>query len=106
MSDVNCPYCGASQEIDHINGNRDDNRKCNLRVVNRQVNMKNKRVQRNSTTGVTGVSLKSKAKKYTAAIKVNMESVFLGQYEDKWDAICARMSANNKYAFHKNHGRL
>lgn len=93
-------------EIDHVNGDRDDNRQCNLRAVATQTNLKNKRTQRNSTTGVNGVSFKAKPQKYAAYVKVSGKDIFLGQFEDKWDAICVRMSANNKYNFHKNHGRL
>lgn len=101
--------CGLDiegKDIDHINGVRYDNRLSNIRVVDRKVNLKNKRIQKNSSTGVTGVSFKSKPQKYAAAIKVNSVDIFLGQFFDKWDAICARMSANNKYGFHRNHGRL
>jgi hypothetical protein len=43
------------QYIDHINGKTFDNRKNNLRVVNKSQNAMNKGLQNNNTSGVTGV---------------------------------------------------
>lgn len=90
--------------VDHIDGDRSNNKLSNLRVVTSQENMKNKRVQANSKTGVNGVSFKPNGK-YRAYIKVDGVLISLGSHSNKWDATCARMSANNKYGFHVNHGR-
>jgi len=50
-------------EIDHINGNRTDNRWSNLRGVSSTVNKQNKRrPQSNNKSGFLGVSLKSSRK--------------------------------------------
>lgn len=43
-------------EIDHINGDRADNRITNLRVVNRKQNTKNQKKRSNNTSGVTGIT--------------------------------------------------
>lgn len=43
-------------DMDHVNGERLDNRLCNLREATRQQNCANRRNGRNNTTGVKGVS--------------------------------------------------
>ena len=90
--------------VDHIDGDRTNNSIKNLRAVSASENMKNKRISKNSTTGVNGVSLKSNGR-YRAYIKVDGSLISLGSHTNKWEAICARMSANNTYGFHANHGR-
>ena len=50
---VDCP---KGLEVDHINLNTLDNRMCNLRIVTHQQNQCNQPVQKNNTSGVSGVS--------------------------------------------------
>ncbi len=47
----------GNKQVDHINGNRYDNRISNLRIVSQSENMRNIIKQSNNTTGITGVSL-------------------------------------------------
>ena len=57
--------------VDHINHNRLDNRKCNLRVCTQQQNQFNRRPKSDSRTGYKGVkicTLDSGKKKYKASI--------------------------------------
>lgn len=49
-------FAQQGQEIDHINGNRLDNRKCNLRFVTRQQNLYNKKKRNNTSSIYKGVS--------------------------------------------------
>lgn len=44
--------------IDHINGDKSDNRYINLRPINRMNNRRNSKVRSNNTSGITGVSLR------------------------------------------------
>ena len=92
-------------DIDHINQNRLDNRIDNLRVVDQKENQRNRRLSKNNTSGVCGVGWLKVEGKWGAQIKVNGKVIRLGCSIDKFEAICARMSANNKYGFHANHGR-
>jgi len=92
-------------EVDHINGNRTDNRLCNLRNVTRQENARNRCKSKNNTSGVVGVSWHILRNKWQAHIVVNNERLHLGNFNNKEDAIAARKAAEVKHGFHKNHGR-
>lgn len=69
------------QEIDHINGNRLDNRRENLRFCNSYQNHQNKH-SRNSTSGYKGVSWNKYHKKYRVRLSPKAGDVFLGYFTD------------------------
>ena len=92
-------------QIDHINGVRDDNRLVNLRDVSPRVNSQNKRMDAKNVSGANGVCFNKARHKWRANIKVNRKNIYLGYFEDWFDAVCARKSADNLYGFHINHGR-
>lgn len=92
-------------QVDHINHVRDDNRLCNIRLVDNTINSRNAPIGKNNTTGVCGAYVdKRRVKKYCAEIKVNRVKKFLG-YFDTLDeaAAAARREAELKYGFHSNH---
>ena len=91
--------------IDHINGNRKDNRICNLRDVPHAENCRNQPLSRASTTGFTGVSFNRERNKYDAHIVVNGKTMHLGKFASLADARRARQQANARHGFHDNHGR-
>lgn len=95
-----------SSGIDHIDGNGLNNSKSNLRLADQSVNLKNKSIDRSSKTGVHGVGFYTPRGKYRARCMVDKKEIHLGYFDDLFEAICARKSANNKYGFHKNHGRV
>jgi len=90
--------------IDHINQDSLDNKISNLRDVDYIENGKNRKKNINNASGVAGVCWFNRTKKWRAQIIANKKYIHLGYFEDKFEAICARMSANNKHGFLKNHG--
>lgn len=80
-------------EIDHINGNRADNRICNLRDVDHRMNTENRRsAQRRSTTGFLGVALHQSGR-FRARIRVAGKSKSLGLYDTPEAAHAAYVDA-------------
>ncbi len=92
-------------QIDHINHNRSDNRLCNLREADNTTNHKNRTINKNNTSGITGVYWNKNHKKWRAKIIVSGKNIHLGLFTDKNEAICARLHANRLYKFHANHGK-
>lgn len=89
------PPSGVS--IDHINGNKFDNRKCNLREVTQTQNCYNKPLSSKNKSGVTGVFWHSKKNKWLVNISHNNQSVYIGLYEKFEDAVQARYEAEDMY---------
>lgn len=94
------------KEIDHENHIRHDNRWRNLREVTRQTNQRNASKRKDNTSGLTGVRLHKQIQQWTAQITVNRKQIHLGLFEEWWDAACARKAAENKFCFHRNHGKM
>jgi hypothetical protein len=92
--------------IDHINGQRTDNRIENLRLVSVTENNRNARLQHLNRSGLHGVYFLKDSLTYRATIGVNAELLRLGQFKSLLDAAAARKSAELKHGFHPNHGRV
>ena len=72
----------AGFETDHINGNKLDNRLCNLRIATRDQNMYNKRAYKNNTSGYKGVCWKKENERWVAQINIGRKRVCLGYFDD------------------------
>ena len=79
------------QFVDHINKNRADNRKQNLRCCNRAENDRNRRPYSTNTSGVSGVYFDKQRGRWTASISYNKKRLFIGRFANKEDAIRARL---------------
>ena len=91
--------------VDHINGDKKDNRSINLRAVTKRENMKNTKKRSDNESGVVGVSWYAATDKWEAFINSSDGRVRLGYFAEKGDAITARKSAEVEYGYHPNHGR-
>lgn len=91
-------------EVDHINRSRSDNRWANIREVTRGENSRNHSMASNNTSGCTGVYFNKARKKWQAYISED-SAKYLGVYDDWFDAVCARKSAENRLGYHPAHGR-
>lgn len=85
------------KEVDHINGDKLDNRRENLRVCEKYQNQMNMKVNVRSTTGFRGVSRYPYGNKWRARIQVRRESIPLGYFDDIEDAVRAYNQAAIKY---------
>lgn len=73
--------------IDHINGNRGDNRFSNLRDVTHAENLQNlKKARSDSSTGLQGVTRDQRDGAYMAYIRTNGKSRSLGRFKRPEDA--------------------
>jgi hypothetical protein len=68
-------------QIDHINGIRDDNRFCNLREATNQQNLFNLSISSKNKSGFKGVDFHKSTKKWRAQIRINGKKVTLGIYD-------------------------
>lgn len=91
--------------VDHEEHAKRENQISNLKNTTHQDNCKNVPIQKNNSSGVTGVHFDRQTGKWRASIKVNRKNICLGRHADKQDAIDARKQAERKHGFHRNHGR-
>jgi hypothetical protein len=73
-------------DIDHVNGNKDDNRISNLRIATRSENIANSKRHIDSASGHKGVSLHKRSGKWRADICLLGRQKFLGCYDTREEA--------------------
>lgn len=86
-----------SEIIDHINMNKLDNRKCNLRIADKKINSINRRLQPNNTTRYKGVYYDRRYNTWNCRVTVDGKTIHLGTYNTKNEAIAARRAGEEKY---------
>ena len=72
--------------LDHINGDKLDNRVENLRLATQSQNGANRKDQINNTSGYRGVHFVTKDKVWRATIKINNKTKSLGRYQTAQEA--------------------
>ena len=81
--------------VDHINCNKKDNRKANLRFASKQTNGINRPCNKNNRLGIKGVSFRDG--KYNARIMVDGKTIHLGRYGNLSDAVISRERAEKMF---------
>jgi len=87
--------------IDHIDHNPSNNRIENLRVVSHKENMRNLKLRKNNTSGVTGVMWNKSKEKW----EVYLSNKYYGAFTEKQEAISKRKEILINSDYHKNHGK-
>lgn len=79
--------------IDHINGDKSDNRIANLREATQHQNGGNQRLRRNNTSGFKGVCWDTWTNRWVATIMAHGKHHNLGRFDSPEDAHAAYMTA-------------
>lgn len=87
--------------IDHIDGNRQNNRISNLRSITQTENNRNMCLRSTNRSGVMGVRWHRQAKKW----QVNIAGKYLGLFDDFETAVKIRSAAEAERGYHPNNGR-
>jgi hypothetical protein len=85
----------VDDQIDHINGDRSDNRICNLRIASHFENCWNSKARSHSKSGIKGV--RKCGAKWHVRIRHNHKTYWLGSYETPEEAKQAYDNAAIKY---------
>ncbi|WGR55669.1 HNH endonuclease signature motif containing protein [Paracoccus versutus] len=89
--------------IDHINGNKLDNRINNLRITDMAGNAHNLAMSKKNKSGISGVY--QTRGKWVAQIGINNKKISLGTFATLEEAAAARGAAEKVLGYHENHGR-
>ncbi|MDI6872652.1 MAG: hypothetical protein QME79_15130 [Bacillota bacterium] len=84
-------------DVDHVNRDPRDNRKCNLRYLRHADNIFNARLRPENRSGHPGVQWSPEKRKWRAKIGVNRRGRHLGYFNSLSEAIAARVAAEQQY---------
>jgi hypothetical protein len=86
----------AKQEVDHIDRNKLNNQKNNLRVVDRRVNNYNQNKRKDNTSGFKGIRWQETHNSWRARSVLNGKEIHLGYFKTLQEAIDARANFEKK----------
>lgn len=83
---INCP---KGKFVDHINRDKLDNRKENLRICTYQNNLRNQNKRKACSSGFKGVSWDKQMKQWRVDITLNYKKIFIGLFKQENHAAMA-----------------
>jgi hypothetical protein len=83
----------GKMQVDHINNDKTDNRRNNLRLCTQAENVRNASKYSSNTSGVIGVCWHKQHKKWAAVIRLNRKATHLGLFDDLAEAAHVRDAA-------------
>lgn len=93
-----CTGAWPQTQIDHINGNKSDNRMSNLRLATASQNSRNVKMHARNLLGVKGVSINMNGRKrYRVRIMVGRKSIRVGEFDSLEEASAAYAEAALKH---------
>lgn len=93
------------EQVDHISGDRQDNRWANLRLADQMTNSRNMAMPKRNTSGRVGVSFDRSRQKWFAQGRAGNRQFNLGRFDTFEGAAAARVKFERENNFHPNHGR-
>jgi hypothetical protein len=90
-------YFNTQMQTDHKDQNGLNNQRNNLRVATNTENNRNKKKQRNNTSGYKGVYWSNQGHKWFVQICVNKRLIYLGYFTEKLEAAKVYNKAAKKY---------
>jgi hypothetical protein len=94
-----------SEQVDHKNGIRSDNKWANLRAASRQENARNLKIQERNKSGHIGIHWKESKNRWVAQIGIEGKKIHIGNFKSLDEAVFARKEFEIKLGFYVNHGR-
>lgn len=93
------------KDIDHISGNKADNRLVNLRAAGKLANAKNMPRPSNNTSGHIGVHFCKCTGRWRVELIADGKKIRVGRFDTLEEAAAARRETAIAHGFHENHGR-
>lgn len=96
MHHLICHYGKEGRVTDHIDGNKLNNQRSNLRVASKSLNARNVKRKRECTSQYRGVHYNKRHKKFVARIQIDGRSLHIGDFEKEEDAAQAYQAAYDR----------